>query len=94
VVTSATLQNEDQADDGSFTRCDQFTLRITATVTGPVDSVKAVVSPSDSVAVLAGDPLTGSVTLPAGEYTVTVQATGAGGVATKDAGTVLHICPG
>lgn len=94
VVTSAVLTNQDLAEDGSFTRCDQFTLRIAATVTGQVDTVTALISPSDSVVVLAGEPLSASATLPPGEYSVAVEAIGPGGVARQDAGTVLHICPG
>ena len=93
-ITSATLTNEDQADDGSFTRCDAFTLRINATVTGTADTTEAVITPTDSTAVLTGDPLQAKITLPPGEYSVVVKASGPGGTATRDAGTVLHICPG
>lgn len=92
-ITAASMTNLDQAADGSFTRCDAFTLRIKATVAG-ADVTEAVITPSRAATVLTGDPLTADVTLPPGEYSVAVKASGPGGVVTRDLGTVLHICPG
>ena len=92
-ITAASMKNEDQDADGSFTRCDAFTLRITATVTG-ADTTEALITPSGASALLTGDPLTAAITLPPGEYSVAVVASGPGGTATREVGTVLHICPG
>jgi len=92
-ITAASMKNEDQDADGSFTRCDAFTLRITATVTG-ADTTEALITPSGATALLTGDPLTAAITLPPGEYSVAVVASGPGGTATREVGTVLHICPG
>ncbi|MEI2786952.1 MAG: sigma-70 family RNA polymerase sigma factor [Candidatus Nanopelagicales bacterium] len=92
-ITAASMKDEDQAADGSFTRCDAFTLRITAAVTG-ADATEALISPSGAATLLTGDPLSGAITLPPGEYSVAVRASGPGGTATRDLGTVLHICPG
>ena len=87
------MRNEDQGADGSCTRCDAFTLRITATVTC-ADATQALITPSGATALLTGDPLAGAITLPPGEYSVAVVASGPGGTATREVGTVLHICPG
>lgn len=94
MITSVTLIDEDRADDGSFTRCDAFTLRVEVEVSGAVDSTEAVITPADSTVLLTGDPLQARVTLPPGEYAVTVHATGPAGVASREAGSILHICPG
>jgi RNA polymerase sigma factor (sigma-70 family) len=94
VITSVTLVNEDRDADGNFTRCDAFRLTITASVTGSVEKVEALIEPASVVEPLTGDPQRATVTLPPGEYSVTVRANGPGGSVTKDAGSVLHICPG
>jgi RNA polymerase sigma factor (sigma-70 family) len=94
VITGVTLVDVDKGADGGFTRCDAFTLRITASVTGEVETVEATIAPIGSVIPLVGGPHEGTVTLPPGDYTVSVEAIGPGGSATRDAGSVLHICPG
>ncbi len=93
-ITGIAIEDLDTAGDGSFTRCDSFTLRVTASVTGEVNAVRAVISPANSVVTLTGSPHVGTVTLPPGDYTVSVEATGPGGTTTRDGGSVLHICPG
>ncbi len=93
-ITGITIEDLDKAGDGSFTRCDAFTLRVTASVTGEVNAVRAVISPGNSVVGLTGSPHVGTVALPPGDYTVSVEATGPGGTTTRDGGSVLHICPG
>jgi hypothetical protein len=67
---------------------------VTALVTGEVNSVRAVISPGNSVVDLTGSPHVGTVGLPPGEYTVSIEAIGPGGTTTRDGGSVLHICPG
>jgi RNA polymerase sigma factor (sigma-70 family) len=94
VITQASLTNLDVAADGSFTRCDAFTVEISATVSGKVDKTEARITPTDTTVKLSGDPLQATTTLPPGEYSVKVAASGPGGVTTRDAGTILHICPG
>jgi RNA polymerase sigma factor (sigma-70 family) len=94
VITGVTLVDLDKAADGGFTRCDGFTLQVTAAVSGSVDTVRAVIAPLGSAITLAGNPHEGTATLPPGDYTVSVEATGPGGTTTRDAGSVLHICPG
>ena len=94
VIAGVTLEDLDTSADGGYTRCDAFTLRVTTTVTGEVTSVKAIIKPVGSVVSLSGSPHTGTVTLPPGDYVIAVEATGPGGTASRDAGSVLHICPG
>ena len=94
VITGVTLVDLDKAADGGFTRCDGFTLKVTASVSGSVDTVRAVIAPLGSAIILAGNPHEGTAALPPGDYTVSVEASGPGGTTTRDAGSVLHICPG
>ena len=76
-----------------FTRCDAFTLMITANVSGDVTAVRANLTPGATVP-LAGNPLEATLTLPPGEYSVSVTATGPAGTTSRNLGKVLHICPG